>query len=89
VLCDESAAGAGVRGMSCAETLGKLPRGAKYAVIVGPEGGWTAAELGTLRAMPSCICLGLGPRILRADTAALAALALLQCFVGDWGDGGA
>jgi 16S rRNA (uracil1498-N3)-methyltransferase len=48
------------------------------ALLVGPEGGFTEAELDLLRARPFVTAVGLGPRILRAETAALAGLALLQ-----------
>jgi 16S rRNA (uracil1498-N3)-methyltransferase len=51
---------------------------------VGPEGGFAAAELEALRRIKDVTAVGLGPRILRADTAALAALAVWQALVGDW-----
>jgi 16S rRNA (uracil1498-N3)-methyltransferase len=54
------------------------------AVLVGPEGGFSAAERDQLRALPQVTPLPLGPRILRADTAAVAALALVQAACGDW-----
>jgi 16S rRNA (uracil1498-N3)-methyltransferase len=57
---------------------------AAYAVLIGPEGGFDAAERAALLALPRVIRLSLGPRILRADTAAVAALALVQSVVGDW-----
>jgi 16S rRNA (uracil1498-N3)-methyltransferase len=55
------------------------------AVLIGPEGGFSADEQALLRRHPSCISLSLGPRILRADTAAVAALALVQAVLGDGG----
>lgn len=75
---DEALAGA-------ARTLAALPRG-PWAVLIGPEGGWSEAERGRLRALPFVTPISLGPRILRADTAAVAALALWQSAAGDWGD---
>jgi 16S rRNA (uracil1498-N3)-methyltransferase len=59
-------------------------RGGKIAVLVGPEGGFSADERASLIAMRNVIRLALGPRILRADTAAVAALALVGAVLGDW-----
>jgi 16S rRNA (uracil1498-N3)-methyltransferase len=56
----------------------------KLALLVGPEGGFSDAERRELRALSFVTAIPLGPRILRADTAAVAALALLQATVGDW-----
>lgn len=54
------------------------------AVLVGPEGGFDPAERRALLAMPNALAISLGPRILRADTAAVAALAIAQIALGDW-----
>ncbi len=54
------------------------------AVLVGPEGGFDQQERAALRAMPGVSVLSLGPRIMRADTAGVAVLALLQAILGDW-----
>lgn len=54
------------------------------AVLVGPEGGFSDVESTRLRALDFVIPLHLGPRIIRADTAAIAALALVQATCGDW-----
>ena len=54
------------------------------ALLVGPEGGLTQLELDALRKLPFASPVGLGPRILRADTAAIAALACWQALAGDW-----
>ncbi|HUB63703.1 MAG TPA: 16S rRNA (uracil(1498)-N(3))-methyltransferase [Methylocella sp.] len=54
------------------------------AILVGPEGGFEASEREALLGMPCVLRLPLGPRILRADTAAVAALALVQSTLGDW-----
>jgi len=53
-------------------------------VMVGPEGGFAPDELDRLRKLPIVTAVGLGPRLLRADTAALAALACWQAIAGDW-----
>lgn len=58
--------------------------GEGLAVLIGPEGGFAADERAALLAHPAVIRLSLGPRILRADTAAVAALALVQAVLGDW-----
>ena len=59
-------------------------RGEKWAILIGPEGGFSADEQQRLRALPQIHPTALGPRILRADTAAVAALTLWQAALGDW-----
>lgn len=54
------------------------------ALLVGPEGGFATSELDALRKLPFVRAVGLGPRVLRAETAALAALACWQSVLGDW-----
>jgi 16S rRNA (uracil1498-N3)-methyltransferase len=54
------------------------------AVLVGPEGGFAPDEADDLRRRPAVVRVSLGPRILRAETAAIAALACWQAFAGDW-----
>ncbi|MBU8542493.1 MULTISPECIES: 16S rRNA (uracil(1498)-N(3))-methyltransferase [Roseomonadaceae] len=61
-----------------------VPPGSPIALLVGPEGGFTAAELDDLRRRPFVVPAALGPRILRAETAAVAGLAALQALLGDW-----
>jgi 16S rRNA (uracil1498-N3)-methyltransferase len=56
---------------------------APWAVLVGPEGGFAPGELDALRKLPFVTAVGLGPRILRADTAAIALLACWQAWLGD------
>jgi 16S rRNA (uracil1498-N3)-methyltransferase len=56
----------------------------KLALLVGPEGGFSDEERKMLRALPFVTAIPLGPRILRADTAAVAALAIIQASIGDW-----
>ncbi len=55
-----------------------------WAILIGPEGGFSDAEAARLRGMAQVVAVSLGPRILRADTAAVAALALWQAALGDW-----
>ena len=54
------------------------------ALLIGPEGGFTDYERAAVRALPQAKAVSLGPRILRADTAAIAALALWMAAAGDW-----
>ena len=54
------------------------------AVLVGPEGGFSGGELDALRRRAFVTAVGLGPNILRAETAVIAALALVQARLGDW-----
>ena len=56
----------------------------KAAIVTGPEGGFAAEELDKLRQAPNVVFTRLGPRILRADTAAIAALTCWQAVCGDW-----
>jgi 16S rRNA (uracil1498-N3)-methyltransferase len=60
--------------------VGPMP----VSVLVGPEGGFSADERTALMKLPNLVRLSLGPRILRADTAAVAVLALVQAVLGDW-----
>jgi 16S rRNA (uracil1498-N3)-methyltransferase len=54
------------------------------SILIGPEGGFTPEERARIRSLPGAIAVTLGPRILRADTAAVAALTLFQAHHGDW-----
>ena len=79
IFCDEDAA--------LADPLAALalaPPCSPLAVLIGPEGGFAEDERAGLVKLPNVIRLALGPRILRADTAAVAALALVQAVCGDW-----
>ena len=57
---------------------------APTALLIGPEGGFDDAERAAIRALPQAVPIGLGPRILRAETAAIAATALWMAVAGDW-----
>jgi len=78
IFCDE---GGGARPIASA--LAALPDGPS-AVLTGPEGGFDPEERALVRALPTVVPVSLGSRILRADTAALAALAIWQAVKGDW-----
>lgn len=82
IFCDEDAApGDPVAALKAACKDSANPA---LAVLVGPEGGFDPAERCMLLAMPNALAISLGPRILRADTAAVAALAVAQTALGDW-----
>lgn len=77
--------------MFCDETGGEpaIPAlraagGSSWAVLIGPEGGFTPEERNRLRSLPFTTAVSLGPRVLRADTAATTALTLWQAAIGDW-----
>lgn len=76
--CDEALAGAPV---ALDVSAG---RGRPWAILIGPEGGFASDERSRISAMPKVRAVSLGPRILRADTAAVAALTLWQAALGDW-----
>jgi len=78
LMMDESGAGRPI-----AEALAALPPG-PAALLVGPEGGFAKSELDGLGRLTFAVRVGLGPRILRADTAVIAALACWQAIRGDW-----
>ncbi|MSP51898.1 MAG: 16S rRNA (uracil(1498)-N(3))-methyltransferase [Alphaproteobacteria bacterium] len=77
IFCDESRTAP-----TLTQAIADVPP--PVAVLIGPEGGFAAAERERLRAMPAVIAATLGPRILRVDTAAIAALAVYQATAGDW-----
>ena len=78
LLCDETGASP-----PAAEVLRAAAPG-PWAVLVGPEGGFAESELDALKKLPFVCSAGLGPRVLRSDTAALAGLTLVQALLGDW-----
>jgi 16S rRNA (uracil1498-N3)-methyltransferase len=79
VFCDEDAE---VKDPVAA--LGSVRAHQPLAVLIGPEGGFAETERAALLKRPHVVRIALGPRILRADTAAVAALALVQAALGDW-----
>jgi 16S rRNA (uracil1498-N3)-methyltransferase len=78
LFCDESRVARPAR----AALAGAAP--GPWAVLIGPEGGFAAEEVARLRGLDFVLPVTLGPRVLRADTAAAAALALWQATLGDW-----
>lgn len=84
VFCDEAAEIADpIAALKAART-----DGGGIDVLIGPEGGFAEEERDSLKRQPHTLRLCLGPRILRADTAGVAALALVQAVLGDWGGPG-
>lgn len=78
MFCDETG---GAPAIPALQAAGAGP----WAILIGPEGGFTPEEGARLRALPYATAVSLGPRILRADTAATTALTLWQAAIGDWG----
>ena len=77
IYCDETA--------SVANPIAALKAcKAPAAVLIGPEGGFTPEEKALLKSLPYVTAISLGPRIMRADTAAVAAMTLVQAALGDW-----
>ena len=79
MFCDEDADQA-----SPLDALANAPKDGGVSLLIGPEGGFDDAERAAILSAPRVLRLSLGPRILRADTAAVAALALIQATLGDW-----
>jgi len=77
MFCDETGGAPAVSALTAAGE-------GKWAILIGPEGGFSPEEGARLRALPFTTAVSLGPRILRADTAAIAALTLWQAAIGDW-----
>ncbi len=78
MFCDEAEVG------NALELAADVHKGGPWAIVIGPEGGFSDAERKRLHAMEQAHVVSLGPRILRADTAAVAALTLWQTVLGDW-----
>ena len=79
MFCDEGREARAARG-----ALASAPK-SPWAILTGPEGGFDPAEREMLRVQSFVMPVSLGPRIMRADTAALAAIAVWQSTLGDWG----
>lgn len=77
MFCDETG------GLPATEALTKAGPG-PWTILIGPEGGFSPEEGERLRALPHACRVSLGPRILRADTAAISAMTLWQAAIGDW-----
>ena len=83
MFCDEAAAGREFCGDVVPE-MSRFPPPCPWAILIGPEGGFSPAERERLRALPFAHTVSLGPRILRAETAAVAAVTLWMAALGDW-----
>ena len=81
-FCDESLTAPPALDVFRAEFTGKT--GAPWAILIGPEGGFDFEEQDLLRRLPFVRGVNLGPRIMRADTAAVAVLSIWQAILGDW-----
>ncbi len=77
MFCNEAEVGSALR-------LAAQEKGHPWAILIGPEGGFSDQERARLTALPFAHVVSLGPRILRADTAAVAALTMWQQALGDW-----
>ena len=77
MFCDETGGAPAIRALSDAPLE-------PWSILIGPEGGFSPEEGERLRALPFATAVSLGPRILRADTAAIAAMTLWQAAAGDW-----
>jgi len=82
IFCDEASAGDVER--NAIRVLSDAAPITRAAIVIGPEGGFSDAERTLISARQNSLKLSLGPRILRADTAAIAALACFQSVCGDW-----
>lgn len=82
LFCSEDLSGPGPEKTlaDLSPTIKKSP----WAIFIGPEGGFSPSERHLIKAFPHTVTMSLGPRILRADTAAIAALSLWQAMLGDW-----
>ncbi len=82
MFCDEDLTGTSAHAAlsACGQKLSSGP----WAILIGPEGGFDDHERTLIRNHPMCVTVSLGSRILRADTAAMAAISLWQSALGDW-----
>ncbi|KIC24634.1 MULTISPECIES: 16S rRNA (uracil(1498)-N(3))-methyltransferase [unclassified Leisingera] len=78
MFCDEAEVG------NALQLAAETQKGASWAILIGPEGGFSETERKRLHTLPQSHVVSLGPRILRADTAAVAAMTLWQQALGDW-----
>ena len=80
ILCDES--GEATKASEVLQKIGKSEK--EIVILIGPEGGFSKEEFAKMRAFKNLFPISLGPRILRADTAMISALTLVQEFLGDF-----
>lgn len=80
ILCDESG-----KAEKASKILSKInPKNQEIVILIGPEGGFSENEFAKMRGLENLHSISLGPRILRADSAMIAAITLVQEFLGDW-----
>lgn len=86
MFCDETQAGrsSALAGLLAGEEARTGGSSGPWAILIGPEGGFSEAERARLHTLPFARAVSLGPRILRADTAAVAAMTVWQQALGDW-----
>jgi len=84
LMADESGGGMPITQLTSKQRLVGTSPAPMHGVLIGPEGGFTDAEREQLRRLKFVTLIDLGPRILRAETAALSALACWQALIGDW-----
>ncbi|MDX1581768.1 MAG: RsmE family RNA methyltransferase, partial [Alphaproteobacteria bacterium] len=85
IFCDEQGGPPALEAFAALKAeLGASAQETRWAVLIGPEGGFSEKERELIRRVPNSIPISLGPRILRADTAAVASLSLFQASLGDW-----
>lgn len=82
LFCDEEKGDPLV--LEALRAVSQKPAKSPWGILIGPEGGFASKERELIRSYSYCIPASLGPRVLRADTAALAALSLWQAAIGDW-----
>ena len=82
MFCDEDLSGTPAH--TALAACGNKSNSGPWAILIGPEGGFDEKERDLIRKHPNCVTVSLGPRILRADTAAIAAISLWQSALGDW-----
>ena len=82
MFCDEDLSGDSAH--SALARAGSKGDAGPWAILIGPEGGFDDTERQMIRAHKNTVVVALGPRVLRADTAAMAAISLWQSALGDW-----
>jgi 16S rRNA (uracil1498-N3)-methyltransferase len=82
ILCDES--GQGIKASQKLSEIRQISQDKEIVILIGPEGGFSENEFTQMRKLKNLFSISLGPRILRADTAMISALTLVQEFLGDF-----
>ena len=82
MFCDEDLTGKSA--FTALTELSETQKKQPWAIVIGPEGGFDDRERVAIKALPNTVVVSLGPRVLRADTAAMAAISLWQSALGDW-----